>query len=103
MSTWCAAAAVNCAMRGGNWIPERSQEDHRLRAPSGRSTLPAYGEDRRSGRQHRKPFLNVQVGHDLVGQMLKIPRRPADLSSPFVDAVLPTAGLHVVIPDINSG
>ncbi len=37
---------------------------------------------------------------DLVEKMLKTTGRRVDLSTPFVDAMLPDGSRHVVIPDI---
>jgi pilus assembly protein CpaF len=47
-------------------------------------------------------ILSPGVVRDLVERMLKTSGRRVDLSSPFVDAVLPDGSrLHVVIPDIT--
>jgi pilus assembly protein CpaF len=47
-------------------------------------------------------LLSVEQVRDLVERMLKSSGRRVDLSSPFVDAVLPDGSrLHVVIPDIT--
>ena len=47
-------------------------------------------------------FLTGDAVRDLVERMLKTSGRRVDLSSPFVDAVLPDGSrLHVVIPDIT--
>ncbi|GAA2739229.1 ATPase, T2SS/T4P/T4SS family [Pedococcus aerophilus] len=47
-------------------------------------------------------FLTSDSVRDLVERMLKTSGRRVDLSSPFVDAVLPDGSrLHVVIPDIT--
>lgn len=47
-------------------------------------------------------FLTPDLVQDLVERMLKTSGRRVDLSSPFVDAVLPDGSrLHVVIPDIT--
>ncbi|XVX21454.1 CpaF family protein [Actinomycetota bacterium] len=47
-------------------------------------------------------FLTAEEVRDLVERMLKSSGRRVDLSSPFVDAVLPDGSrLHVVIPDIT--
>ena len=47
-------------------------------------------------------FLTADGVRDLVERMLKTSGRRVDLSSPFVDAVLPDGSrLHVVIPDIT--
>jgi pilus assembly protein CpaF len=47
-------------------------------------------------------FLTADSVRDLVERMLKTSGRRVDLSSPFVDAVLPDGSrLHVVIPDIT--
>ena len=47
-------------------------------------------------------FLTEDMVRDLVERMLKTSGRRVDLSSPFVDAVLPDGSrLHVVIPDIT--
>ncbi|WP_406831751.1 ATPase, T2SS/T4P/T4SS family [Pedococcus sp. KACC 23699] len=47
-------------------------------------------------------FLTADGVRDLVERMLKTSGRRIDLSSPFVDAVLPDGSrLHVVIPDIT--
>jgi pilus assembly protein CpaF len=47
-------------------------------------------------------FLTADAVRDLVERMLKSSGRRVDLSSPFVDAVLPDGSrLHVVIPDIT--
>ncbi|GAA4724509.1 ATPase, T2SS/T4P/T4SS family [Pedococcus ginsenosidimutans] len=47
-------------------------------------------------------FLTADGVRDLVERMLKSSGRRVDLSSPFVDAVLPDGSrLHVVIPDIT--
>jgi pilus assembly protein CpaF len=45
-------------------------------------------------------FLTDDAVRDLVERMLRTSGRRVDLSSPFVDAVLPDGPrLHVVIPD----
>jgi pilus assembly protein CpaF len=47
-------------------------------------------------------ILTADAVRDLVERMLKTSGRRVDLSSPFVDAVLPDGSrLHVVIPDIT--
>lgn len=47
-------------------------------------------------------ILSADEVRDLVERMLKTSGRRVDLSSPFVDAVLPDGSrLHVVIPDIT--
>jgi pilus assembly protein CpaF len=47
-------------------------------------------------------MLTSEAVRDLVERMLKTSGRRVDLSSPFVDAVLPDGSrLHVVIPDIT--
>jgi pilus assembly protein CpaF len=47
-------------------------------------------------------MLTADAVRDLVERMLKTSGRRVDLSSPFVDAVLPDGSrLHVVIPDIT--
>ena len=47
-------------------------------------------------------FLTADEVKDLVERMLRTSGRRVDLSSPFVDAVLPDGSrLHVVIPDIT--
>ena len=47
-------------------------------------------------------ILSADAVRDLVERMLKISGRRIDLSTPFVDAVLPDGSrLHVVIPDIT--
>ncbi|GAB3434718.1 hypothetical protein GCM10027517_03090 [Phycicoccus ginsengisoli] len=47
-------------------------------------------------------ILTPDLVQDLVERMLKTSGRRVDLSSPFVDAVLPDGSrLHVVIPDIT--
>lgn len=47
-------------------------------------------------------ILTAQEVRDLVERMLKSSGRRVDLSSPFVDAMLPDGSrLHVVIPDIT--
>jgi len=47
-------------------------------------------------------MLTADLVQDLVERMLKTSGRRVDLSSPFVDAVLPDGSrLHVVIPDIT--
>src|SRR5690554_4891635 len=47
-------------------------------------------------------ILTSQQVRDLVEQMLKSSGRRLDLSSPFVDATLPTGErIHVVIPDVT--
>ena len=47
-------------------------------------------------------MLTADGIRDLVERMLKTSGRRVDLSSPFVDAVLPDGSrLHVVIPDIT--
>ncbi len=47
-------------------------------------------------------ILTAQEVRDLVERMLRSSGRRVDLSSPFVDAVLPDGSrLHVVIPDIS--
>ena len=47
-------------------------------------------------------ILTADAVRDLVEQMLKLSGRRLDLSSPFVDATLPSGErLHVVIPDIT--
>jgi len=47
-------------------------------------------------------ILTADEVRDLVERMLKTSGRRVDLSSPFVDAVLPDGSrLHVVIPDIT--
>ncbi len=46
--------------------------------------------------------LDAQQVRDLVERMLRVSGRRLDLSSPFVDAMLPDGSrLHVVIPDIT--
>ena len=46
-------------------------------------------------------FLTPDLVQDLVERMLKTSGRRVDLSSPFVDAVLPDGSrLHVVIPEV---
>ncbi len=48
-------------------------------------------------------ILTAQTVRDLVERMLKPSGRRLDLSSPFVDALMPDGSrLHVVIPDINA-
>jgi len=48
-------------------------------------------------------ILNDGQVRDLVEKMLKTTGRRVDLSTPFVDAMLPDGSrLHVVIPDITS-
>jgi pilus assembly protein CpaF len=47
-------------------------------------------------------ILTADLVQDLVERMLKTSGRRVDLSSPFVDAVLPDGSrLHVVIPDVT--
>ena len=47
-------------------------------------------------------ILSAEAVRDLVERMLKTSGRRVDLSTPFVDAVLPDGSrLHVVIPDIT--
>ncbi|NNM46290.1 CpaF family protein [Knoellia koreensis] len=47
-------------------------------------------------------ILSADLVQDLVERMLKTSGRRVDLSSPFVDAVLPDGSrLHVVIPDVT--
>ena len=47
-------------------------------------------------------ILSAGAVHDLVERMLKSSGRRVDLSTPFVDAMLPDGSrLHVVIPDIT--
>jgi pilus assembly protein CpaF len=56
------------------------------------------------GGQHEltTTFLTASQVRDLVERMLKSSGRRVDLSSPFVDAMLPDGSrLHVVIPDIT--
>ena len=49
-------------------------------------------------------ILDEPQVRDLVEKMLKTTGRRVDLSTPFVDAMLPDGSrLHVVIPDIASG
>lgn len=57
-------------------------------------------------RQGRSTLTNVVLNdrevRDLVERMLRVSGRRLDISSPFVDAVLPDGSrLHVVIPDIT--
>jgi len=57
----------------------------------------------RDGRSELTPIvLNSLQVRDLVERMLRISGRRLDLSTPFVDAMLPDGSrLHVVIPDIT--
>jgi len=57
----------------------------------------------RGGRSELTTTILTEAGvHDLVERMLRTSGRRLDLSSPFVDAALPSgARLHVVIPDIT--
>ncbi len=57
---------------------------------------------RSGGNELTTTILSAQEIRDLVERMLKTSGRRVDLSSPFVDAMLPDGSrLHVVIPDIT--
>jgi pilus assembly protein CpaF len=57
----------------------------------------------RGGRSELTTTILTEAGvHDVVERMLRTSGRRLDLSSPFLDAALPSgARLHVVIPDIT--
>ncbi len=58
----------------------------------------------RRGRSELTTILSEGQVRELVEKMLKSTGRRVDLSTPFVDAMLPDGSrLHVVIPDIISG
>ncbi|MFN2625563.1 MAG: CpaF family protein, partial [Mycobacteriales bacterium] len=57
---------------------------------------------RRGGSELTNTILSAAQVRDLVEKMLKSSGRRVDLSTPFVDAMLPDGSrLHVVIPDIT--
>ena len=58
-------------------------------------------------RRGRSELTTTILGHgelaDLVERMLRTSGRRIDMSTPFVDAMMPDGSrLHVVIPDINA-
>lgn len=57
---------------------------------------------RRGAHELTTTILTAQEVRDIVERMLKTSGRRVDLSSPFVDAMLPDGSrLHVVIPDVT--